>query len=60
VTLERALEDPAYASPDAFIGREGISWLHRWLFTKTGATRLREEPDPPAFVRDAYAALTKP
>jgi peptidoglycan/xylan/chitin deacetylase (PgdA/CDA1 family) len=59
VSLERALEDPAYASPDAFLSPQGISWLHRWLYTKTGATRLKEEPDPPAFVQDAYAALKK-
>jgi len=59
VSLDRALEDPAYASKDTFISSQGISWLHRWLFTKTGATRLKEEPDPPAFVQDAYAALKK-
>jgi peptidoglycan/xylan/chitin deacetylase (PgdA/CDA1 family) len=59
VTLDRALEDPAYASPETFLSRQGISWLHRWLFTKTGATRLKEEPDPPAFVQDAYAAFAK-
>ena len=59
VSLDRALEDPAFASPDTFIGREGISWLHRWLFTKVGATRLKEEPDLPAFVRDAFASIAK-
>ena len=59
VTLERALEDPAYATPDPYVSRNGISWLHRWLFAKTGATRLKEEPDPPPFVRDAYQAIEK-
>ena len=59
VTLERALEDPAYASPDPFVSRNGISWLHRWLFAKTGATRLKEEPDPPPFVLDAYRTIEK-
>lgn len=59
VSLERALEDPAYSSPDTFLSPQGISWLHRWLYTKTGATRLKEEPDPPAFVRESYAALRK-
>jgi peptidoglycan/xylan/chitin deacetylase (PgdA/CDA1 family) len=59
VPLARALEDPAYASEDAYVSKNGVSWLHRWLFTKTGATRLKEEPDPPAFVREAYAALEK-
>ena len=59
VTLDRALEDPAYRTADPYVSRNGISWLHRWLFAKTGATRLKEEPDPPAFVRDAYAAIGK-
>jgi peptidoglycan-N-acetylglucosamine deacetylase len=58
-TLARALEDPAYAAPDSYVGKNGFSWLHRWLFAKTGATRLKEEPDPPPFVMDAYAAIEK-
>lgn len=58
-TLTRALEDPAYATPDSYVGKPGFSWLHRWLFAKTGATRLKEEPDPPPFVMDAYAAIQK-
>ena len=59
VSLERALEDAAYASPDTYVSKNGLSWLHRWLFGKTGATRLKEEPDPPPFVMDAYAAIEK-
>jgi peptidoglycan/xylan/chitin deacetylase (PgdA/CDA1 family) len=59
VTLERALEDPAYASDDPYVSRNGVSWLHRWFFGKTGATRLKEEPDPPPFVMDAYKAIEK-
>ena len=59
VTLDRALEDPAYRTADPYVSRNGISWLHRWLYAKTGATRLKEEPDPPSFVRDAYAAIGK-
>ncbi len=59
VTLERALEDPAYGTADPYVSRNGASWLHRWFFAKTGATRLKEEPDPPSFVRDAYAAISK-
>lgn len=53
VPLARALEDPVYASPDAYVGRWGISWMHHWEQTmgrpRTGA------PDPPAWVGDAYA-----
>jgi len=52
VPLARALEDPAYASPDAYVGRWGISWLHHWEQAmgrpRTGA------PDPPSWVSEAY------
>jgi len=33
ISLEEALEDKAYQSPDAFFGAGGISWLHRWGLT---------------------------
>lgn len=52
VPLARALEDPAYASPDAYVGRWGISWMHHWEQAmgrpRTGA------PDPPPWVSEAY------
>jgi len=52
VTLEKALEDPAYASADRYVGRWGISWMHHWEEAmgrpRTGA------PDPPAWVGEAY------
>jgi peptidoglycan/xylan/chitin deacetylase (PgdA/CDA1 family) len=49
VTLDRALEDPAYASPDTFVGGGGITWLHRWALS-SGARPLPGEPQPPDFV----------
>ena len=38
IALDEALEDPAFELPDTFIGRGGITWLHRWALTagKTG------------------------
>ncbi len=59
VPLARALEDPAYATPDVYVGKNGFSWLHRWLFGRTGATRIKEEPDPPPFVMKAYDEIRK-
>ena len=56
VTLERALQDPAYAEPDRFVGPAGVSWMYRWDFT-----RGREQvdwsaaPEPAAFVRELFA-----
>lgn len=49
VTLDRAVEDPAYATADTFTGRGGITWLHRWALS-TGRPVLPGEPRTPAFV----------
>jgi peptidoglycan/xylan/chitin deacetylase (PgdA/CDA1 family) len=53
-SLDRALEDPAYGSPDTFTGAGGISWLHRWALTSGGRQAiLPGEPATPRFVMDA-------
>ena len=61
VTLDEALRDPAYASPDDYIGPAGPSWLHRFFVARGRdmMTSLRAEPDPPPFVLDAYRALRR-
>jgi hypothetical protein len=52
ITLDEALTDKAYASPDTFKGRGGITWLHRWALTagKRGAF-FAGEPQTAAFVQ---------
>ncbi|MDQ6893591.1 MAG: polysaccharide deacetylase family protein [Acidobacteriota bacterium] len=53
VTLERALEDPAYsAAADTFVGSGGISWLHRWALS-SGRRPISGEPRTPQFVLEA-------
>jgi hypothetical protein len=49
ISLEEALKDPAYALPDGYFGRAGISWLHRWCFALGGKHLLLpgEERCPP-------------
>ena len=53
VTLTQAMQDPAYASPDDYVGRFGPSWLHRWRVAKQLPWRMAGEPDPPKWVTDA-------
>jgi peptidoglycan/xylan/chitin deacetylase (PgdA/CDA1 family) len=54
ISLERALEDPAYASADTFTGPGGITWLHRWALTARGPDGiLPGEPATPPFVLKA-------
>ena len=53
VTLTQAMRDPAYATPDDYVGRFGPSWLHRWRVAKQMPWRMAGEPDPPKWVMDA-------
>ena len=57
VSLDEAVRDPAYDTPDHYVGNYGISWLHRWRETLNLENRLRHEPDPPRWIIDAYRAL---
>ncbi len=52
VPLERAMRDPAYASPDSYTGPGGITWIHRWALTagKRGAA-FAGEPEVPQWVQ---------
>jgi peptidoglycan/xylan/chitin deacetylase (PgdA/CDA1 family) len=50
VSLDRALEDPAYQLADRFVGAQGVSWIHRWGVTK--GKPIEWEPDPPKFISE--------
>ena len=60
VGLEDALLDPAYGTPDEYVGRNGPSWLHRWRVRLGLPSRLRDEPDPPEWVLAGYQNLRQP
>lgn len=57
VKLETAIQDPAYSTPDGYVGPWGISWLHRWREGLDEESRLREAPDPPSWIMEAYRAM---
>jgi peptidoglycan/xylan/chitin deacetylase (PgdA/CDA1 family) len=54
VTLDRALEDRAYGSPEAYFGAAGITWIHRWAIT-LGKPRsfFAGEPEVPDWITRA-------
>ncbi len=53
ISLKEALTDPAYQSEDTFIGRGGISWLHRWSYTKkVDKSFFAGEPEVPQNILD--------
>ena len=53
VDLDTAVTDPAFASPDTYVGPGGITWLHRWAITR-GVDRelFRGEPTTAQWVQD--------
>ncbi len=57
IALDTAMNDAAYATPDQYTGNFGISWLHRWRHSMNLEKRLRDEPDPPRWIFDAYQHL---
>ena len=56
-SLEEALRDPAYATPDLYVGPEGVTWLERWQVA-LGKPFHPNEPKPPKWAQDAYRRTT--
>ena len=48
ISIDKALDDPAYRLPDTYAGPKGLSWIHRWASTKGMSTK--EEPREPEFI----------
>ena len=57
VSLAEALRDPAFASPDGYIGRYGPSWLRRFSLGLGRPTKVRGAPDPPAWITERDDSL---
>ena len=53
ITLDEALQDPAYARADGYGGRYGPSWLHRWAMAEKKPKQFYAgEPVVPGWVLD--------
>jgi hypothetical protein len=53
ISLDKALEDPAYESADTYVGRGGITWLHRWALTRdVDRAMFRGEPETPQWISE--------
>ncbi len=55
VTLAEALQDPAYATPDTYLGSEGFSSILRWAEVKN--MLMVPRPAEPAAIRTLYAQI---
>ena len=52
VSMDEALKDEAYQTPETFTGESGISWFERWTLTQK--KRLRDEPRVSATVHKIW------
>ena len=59
VTLESALNDFAYSSPNTFVGEHGGSWLEQWAVSR-GRALPPGEPEFPPEMRKLRQALPPP
>jgi len=55
VTLGEALQDPAYATPDGYVGSDGFSCLLHWAQTEN--MLMAPRPAEPAVIRNLYAQI---
>ncbi len=59
ITLEAAMRDAAYATPDAYVGTHGPSWLFRWSRTIAPASNFSAGPQVPAWVMALFQAAQR-
>jgi peptidoglycan/xylan/chitin deacetylase (PgdA/CDA1 family) len=50
ISLDEALADPAYQTPDLFIGPQGFSWLLRWKLAFGQKADWENEPAAPVWI----------
>lgn len=59
VSLETAVADSAFSTPDDYVGPWGISWLHRWRVGLGLPNLLKLEPEPPKSIAEAFEVLRR-
>ena len=61
ISLDEALKDAAYQSPDSYFGPAGITWLHRWAMTAgMPSSTFKGEPTVPEWIERAAKILGAP
>src|SRR5271155_3703548 len=58
ISLDEALADPAYSTPDLYVG-EGMSWLAKWKKALKMKDEAGKGPDPPKWAEDIFEAMRK-
>jgi peptidoglycan/xylan/chitin deacetylase (PgdA/CDA1 family) len=58
-SLDQAMSDPAYATPDNYVGATGISWLLRWRVALAKTINSEQGPEAPAWANKIFEQLRK-
>jgi peptidoglycan-N-acetylglucosamine deacetylase len=53
ISLDQALADPAYATPDLYVG-EGMSWLDKWKLALNLKIDKEKGPEPPDWAQKIF------
>ena len=59
VSLEQALQDPAYDSPENYTGPYGVTWLRRWAQGRGDVKFSVYPPDPDDWITGRYDMIQK-
>ncbi|MDE2303812.1 MAG: polysaccharide deacetylase family protein [Sphingomonadales bacterium] len=54
VPLAEAMRDPAYRTPDGYMGKEGVDWMERWALALHRHLPREDKNDPPRDIQQAY------
>ncbi len=58
VSLDAAMSDPVYATPDLYVGT-GILWMDRWKLALGQKLDLSKGPEPPAWAEQIFEQMRK-
>lgn len=58
ISLEQAMSDPAYATPDRWVGT-GVLWMERWKLAMGLKPEPEKGPDPPKWAEDIFDQMRK-
>lgn len=59
ISLDTAMADPAYKTPDTLVTEYGPTWLWRWMRSKDMNISFRDEPEPPGWITDLYQEASR-
>ena len=58
ISLQEAMTDPAYATPDLWVGT-GVLWMERWKIAMGLKPEPDKGPDPPKWASDIFDQMRK-